>query len=141
MAAYLRSQVLANTTERARIEQTCVKVFARHLLTFRLICCLFDGMNALFPILCWDLFIVKDCECVMCHPVIFIKCFRLPLSADSIFTVFTLNCNVHPVVSIVSPKSEVQSIIRDDTNSTFVFVECIPNQERAGYFVIMVVSF
>ena len=106
-----------------------------------------DRMNALFLILSWDSFFVSDCECVRCHPVIFIKCYRLPVTAVSMFSVFALNCNVHPVVSIVSPKNEVlkkvqvQSIIRDDTSSTFVFVGCIPNQELAGYFVIMVVSF
>jgi len=96
-------EVRSSRVERSRMEQTCTKVLARHLLTVRLVCCLFDRMNALFLTLCWDLFIVSDCECVRCHPVMFIKCVRLPVKAVSIFTVFTLKCNVHPAISIVSP--------------------------------------
>jgi hypothetical protein len=39
--------------------------------------------------------------------VLFIKCVMLSVTAVSVFNVFALKCNVHPVVSIVSPKSEV----------------------------------
>jgi len=58
-----------------------------------------------------------------------------------IFTVFALNCNVHPVVPIVSFKSEakkkklqVQGTIRDDTSSTFFIRGMYPKPGTRGMF-------
>ena len=47
------------------------------------------------------------CKLLWMWQELFIKCIMLSVTAVSIFNVFALKCNVHPVVSIVSPKSEV----------------------------------